>query len=923
AQSWISVVPDTRAMEKRSITLKLEPNEGHDRSATVTIQSKDGSVKLGYLIEQKGELGVAIDPEAVPDDEIWYTSIDGKVIELYKSGYDMFGATLVSNTYINGKGVLKFNAPVTSFGSKAEILGNMPFGAAGAGTPEKLLAIYLPHTVKTLGWCALAYCNNLTNIGMPRNLEYIGGDVFLECRSLTYINLPAAVNFIGDAAFGGCVSLEIFDGECQYISKDKRSIIIDGVLNAVAPAGLATFTIPNNVSIIGPYTFIGVSTIEDVIIPNSVIEIELRAFDGCSGLKEINLPNSIKKIGDTAFRGIKASTIYIPESVEYIGNGAFNDCDNLISFTGKFASEDGKMLIVNSKIISTVKKGLVNLVIPSNVQIIGANIFNGIETLETVTISEGVEIIDIQAFAYNNNLRSINIPNSAIGFGAGIVHGCLNLEKITGKYTTDDNRCLIVEGVLNSFAPANLTEYTLPDDVKIIGSMAFSDGFPLKTINLPEGLITIADRAFSYGSLETVILPSTLRFLYNDSFYGNKSLKDIYCKSFFPPEFINCEGRWDSVFGDIHPNATIYVPKTRVDEYKRSWPWYSTIIEGYDFDTTQPDYYYSTDYSQDGKVVTLQKAAKGNGIDVVLMGDAFSDRQVADGTYMKAMRAMADNLFTEEPYKSFKDMFNVYVVNVVSATEGYEYGNTALSGYFGGGTLVGGNDNRCFEYALNAISEERMDEALIVVAMNEDAYAGTCWMYYPYGNSTYGSGPSVAYFPTSSDTATFAQLLHHEACGHGFSKLADEYDYGTTISAEEVAATKAQQNDWGWWKNVDFTGDPSAVRWNYFLSDSRYANDGLGVFQGGLTHSFGVWRPTDNSIMRYNTGGFNAPSREAIYYRIHKLAYGDSWQYNYEDFVKYDEINRKAAAPARVYAPSTYTPTHPPVVVNKSWRDAK
>ena len=336
------------------------------------------------------------------------------------------------------------------------------------------------------------------------------------------------------------------------------------------------------------------------------------------------------------------------------------------------------------------------------------------------------------------------------------------------------------------------------------------------------------------------------------------------------------------------------------------------------------DYYVSTDYSQDGKVVTLQKATKGNGIDVVLMGDAYSDRQIADGTYMKAMQAMVDNLFSEEPYKSFKDMFNVYVVNVVSATEGYEYGNTALSGFFGYGTQVGGNDNRCFSYALNAISEERMDEALIVVAMNEDAYAGTCYMYYPTTvTGTYGSGPSVAYFPTSSDTATLSGLVLHEAGGHGFSKLADEYDYGTTVSAEEVNATKAQQNDWGWWKNVDFTGAPSAVRWNYFLSDYRYANDGLGVFEGGLTHSFGVWRPTENSIMRYNTGGFNAPSREAIYYRIHKLAYGDSWQYNYEDFVKYDEINRKAAASARVYAPSTYKPTHPPVVVNKSWRDAK
>ena len=78
--------------------------------------------------------------------------------------------------------------------------------------------------------------------------------------------------------------------------------------------------------------------------------------------------------------------------------------------------------------------------------------------------------------------------------------------------------------------------------------------------------------------------------------------------------------------------------------------------------------------------------------------------------------------------------------------------------------------------------------------------------------------------------------------------------------------------------------------------------------------------------MRYNTGGFNAPSREAIYYRIHKLAYGDSWQYDYEDFVEYDAINRATAAARRAaYAatPKIFRPTPPPVVVRKSWRDAE
>lgn len=348
------------------------------------------------------------------------------------------------------------------------------------------------------------------------------------------------------------------------------------------------------------------------------------------------------------------------------------------------------------------------------------------------------------------------------------------------------------------------------------------------------------------------------------------------------------------------------------------------------FEEKFPDEKYSTsDYSQDGKVTTLQTASEGEGINIVLMGDAYSDRQIEDGTYEADMRFMYENLFAEEPFKSYKEMFNVYYVNVVSATEGYLYEDTSLGTYFGGGTSVGGNDQKCFEYALKALTAEDMSEALVIVAMNSDAYAGTCYMYYPESTSgTYGTGTSVAYFPKGKDQETFLQLLHHEACGHGFAKLADEYAYEDmgTVPSDYVSQIRTQHNEWGWWKNVDFTSDPTAVRWSHFINDTRYANEGLGAYEGGLTYWSGVWRPTENSIMRYNTGGFNAPSREAIWYRIHKLAYGDSWEYDYEDFVVYDAVNRTTSTSVQKsrknYVEKPFEPTSPPVVVGKSWRDA-
>jgi hypothetical protein len=78
--------------------------------------------------------------------------------------------------------------------------------------------------------------------------------------------------------------------------------------------------------------------------------------------------------------------------------------------------------------------------------------------------------------------------------------------------------------------------------------------------------------------------------------------------------------------------------------------------------------------------------------------------------------------------------------------------------------------------------------------------------------------------------------------------------------------------------------------------------------------------------MRENTGGFNAPSREAIWYRLHKLSEGADWTYNYEDFVAYDVVNRKASpsTAANVWSPwrtkAAYQP-QPPVIVGKTWKE--
>ena len=112
------------------------------------------------------------------------------------------------------------------------------------------------------------------------------------------------------------------------------------------------------------------------------------------------------------------------------------------------------------------------------------------------------------------------------------------------------------------------------------------------------------------------------------------------------------------------------------------------------------------------------------------------------------------------------------------------------------------------------------------------------------------------------------------------------------------------------------------------MNDNRYANDGLGLYEGAYLYGHGAYRPTENSMMRYNDSPFNAPSREQIYKRIMQLSEGEEWKYDYEEFVKYDEINRNTASRSAI-KPLTeaerreYIKNHrPPTFIKGTWRDA-
>lgn len=293
-----------------------------------------------------------------------------------------------------------------------------------------------------------------------------------------------------------------------------------------------------------------------------------------------------------------------------------------------------------------------------------------------------------------------------------------------------------------------------------------------------------------------------------------------------------------------------------------------------------PDYsrqlYTSTDYSRDGESSLLQKASIGKGIDLVFMGEAFVDRDMGDGgKYEQKMKEAMEQFFAFEPYKTFRDRFNVYAVKVVSPNA--EFTSNARH-------RINESYEACLEYVEKISGRNPEQEAMVSVIYNVEDNNAAGRSY-----TVMGTGFFVAYMMEGVNT-----VLNHEAGGHGFAKLLDEYveegNENQTLPAECQEELDFLWDSWGWGANVDWRNDVAAIKWAHFLQDDRY-RDEVGIHEGAYLYGFGAYRPTENSMMRYNDSPFNAPGREQIYKTIMRMSEGEEWVYDYEEFVKYDSVN--------------------------------
>ena len=188
---------------------------GIDIANAGIIQSDNYNGRRSVHLVKSAEKEIEKEEENVADNIITYTSSDGDIIN---PSAKSFGATIVSNTYKNGKGTIVFDGPVTKIGHdafsgcKSLTSVTIPNSVTEIGQDafigcRSLTSVTIPNSVTSIGWYAFLGCSSLTSLTIPNSVTEINNQAFQDCSSLTSLTIPSSVMYIGTWAFFGCKSL--------------------------------------------------------------------------------------------------------------------------------------------------------------------------------------------------------------------------------------------------------------------------------------------------------------------------------------------------------------------------------------------------------------------------------------------------------------------------------------------------------------------------------------------------------------------------------------------------------------------------------------------------------------------------------------------------------------------------------------------
>ena len=718
----------------------------------------------------------------------------------------------------------------------------------------------------------------LTRLVLPDKLVSIGSNAFNGCSYLTgSLNIPEGVIEIQRGAFGACTSL-------------NGTLSLPSTLKYLGTCGNGPDKETNSEGI--DYyggVFQSCSNLTgNLVLPDNLEFIRGYCFSGCSGFYgELRLPSKLRRLGNCAFQYCSGLTgsLTIPQGVTIIRSEDFNGC----GFDGTLTLHDGITNIANDAFANCHFKGELHL--PKNLKVISNNAFYNNDFSGELKLPSTLSQIGREAFAYNWRLMGIlDIPQEVESIGENAFSNCKMLEGIIFPESMETIR----QGAFNECYGINsiVCKGTMPAHIE---NGAFNgvakDNF---TLEVPESAIQQYQAASGWCDFKRIAAHHEL--------VCRPSVACALSTAHKQKLVINAEGEWEvgskPDWCEVSPasgNKKTEVTLTIKGMAKNADSRDGKVV----FRLKDKDYTHECSVSQYGyeydedEWITLQKATKGNngGINIVLLGDGFSAKDIASGEYLDDIKQEVEYFFGIEPYKTYRDYFNVYTAIPLSTESGVGTVNTIrynrFNTTFTGGVGLKADYDEVFDYALGAptVNKSNLNQTLIIMVPNSTDYGGICQMW--------EDGSAIAFCPKSTygyplDTRG---VIQHEAGGHGFGKLGDEYIYHNafidfcdcTCCGHVLEFNGAKSL--GWYDNLELTGKMHSVGWSHLIFDDRYS-DIVDIYEGGYMHNRGVFRSEPNSCMNNDIPYYSTISRESIVKRIKAYA-GET--YSFEDFVKNDK----------------------------------
>lgn len=682
-------------------------------------------------------------------------------------------------------------------------------------------ALMLPNNITHIGYSAFEQCSSLTSLNLSNKIEIIEGLAFEGCSGFSNaLYLPSTLVSIGRRAFNGCG----FRG--NLILPENLSYI-----GAGAFCGCGGFTgdltIPKGVTTL-PFddqfwggTFAGCGFDGTLTLHDGITVIDKLTFSGCPFRGALVLPKELIKIGEMAFDSTKFSgTLIIPDNVQIIESRAFNGCGRL--------------------------NGVVEL--PEDLLIVSDGAFASC-SIEGVVINSNIEQIQASAFAHCMQLNSIickaKVPPT--------------LDANAFNSVPKDNFVLEVP-------ESSVADYTLAPNWNEFKRIAAHREFSISRNMF---------RTLNAEDSKTLILRAE-----NGAAWSVES-----CPDWVTVTPSNGVGKAEVTItinemtaGDVAPfDVEVYDDwgSTATQTYNGRSGEVVFLLDGKDYRTRTKVEQYDYEYG-DGDVITNQTATVGNGVNIVFMGDCFDAQDIATGKYINGITEAIEHFFAVEPYKTYRDYFNVYTVFGLSPDSGMGTANTIREAKFGSQYMlnegVQTDGKVCFEYACKTptVTTDNICQTPIVLIENSYEYDGVTQMW--------DDGTAIAIVPMSVDEYPydFRGLVQHEVGGHAFGKLGDEYIYHNSFITScsfcgDASIPVRHAHSLGWYRNLSLTGNMYDVPWSHLIFDEKYQNI-VDIYEGGYMHTRGCFRSEQNSCMNNNIPYFSAISRQAIVERIMEYA---------------------------------------------------